>query len=171
MNERIEVLYDREHTLGHAFFIPVIDKLRNDGNEVAFAELGSVFKNKIIPLLQEYFSEDWNKIRLVLGDNQKETAKLGELVFVGEKRCEYQTIFGNNHGLDSYEQEKVIYQLAPFTTKTEVTLVWDKAEAYQAIYDLNAVTNKVPSIATETIKDSRLAGQADGAEEKTPEQA
>ena len=105
MNERIEVLYDREHTLGHAFFIPVIDKLKNDENEFAFAELCSVFKNKIIPLLQEYFSEDWNKIRLVLGDNQKETAKLGELVFIGEKRCEYQAIFGNNHGLDSYEQE------------------------------------------------------------------
>lgn len=61
MNDRIEVLYDREHTLGHAFFkgVSTLDKL------------GEVFENKIIPLLQEYFFEDYEKIALVLGDNAK----------------------------------------------------------------------------------------------------
>ena len=62
INERIEYLYDRDHTIGHAYFINVAD----------METLANVFKNKILPLLQEYFYDDWEKIRLVLGDNQKE---------------------------------------------------------------------------------------------------
>ena len=61
MNQRIEVLYDREHTLGHAFFMPLID-------DPTIENLAGIFKNKIIPLLQEYFFEDWEKIRMVLKD-------------------------------------------------------------------------------------------------------
>ena len=64
MNRRITVLYDREHTIGHAYFMP----LRDDNSVEKLAE---IFKNKVIPLLQEYFYEDCEKIRLVLGDNQK----------------------------------------------------------------------------------------------------
>ena len=62
MNQRIEVLYDREHTLGHAFFIPLKNK-----EKATLDQLASIFKNKIIPLLQEYFYEDYEKIMLVLG--------------------------------------------------------------------------------------------------------
>jgi 5-methylcytosine-specific restriction protein B len=64
MNQRIEVLYDREHTLGHAFFMSLIDT-------PTIENLAGIFKNKIIPLLQEYFFEDWEKIRIVLGDDNK----------------------------------------------------------------------------------------------------
>jgi 5-methylcytosine-specific restriction endonuclease McrBC GTP-binding regulatory subunit McrB len=71
LNERIEILYDREHTLGHAFFMPVKDKLE-DSAAAAWVELQSVFKNKIMPLLAEYFFEDWEKICLVLAVNQKQ---------------------------------------------------------------------------------------------------
>lgn len=67
MNRRIEALYDREHTLGHAFFMP----LKNE-KKVTIDQLASIFTNKIIPLLQEYFYEDYEKIMLVLGiDPQK----------------------------------------------------------------------------------------------------
>ena len=64
INERIEYLYDRDHTIGHAYFMSL-----KDGADIE--ELASIFKNKILPLLQEYFYDDWEKIRLVLGDNQK----------------------------------------------------------------------------------------------------
>ena len=58
INERIEYLYDREHTIGHAYFCDVDD----------IAKLKKVFLNKIIPLLQEYFYEDYKKIRDVIGE-------------------------------------------------------------------------------------------------------
>ena len=64
MNQRIEVLYDREHTLGHAFFMSL-------NNASSIGDLAEIFQHKIIPLLQEYFFEDWEKIRIVLGDDRK----------------------------------------------------------------------------------------------------
>jgi hypothetical protein len=63
LNARIEALYDREHTLGHAFFI----ELKEDGKN-NIETLARIFKNKIIPLLQEYFFDDWGKIQLILGE-------------------------------------------------------------------------------------------------------
>ncbi len=63
INERIEALYDREHTIGHAYFTPLL-------KEASLDKLADIFKNKIIPLLQEYFYEDYEKIRLVVADNQ-----------------------------------------------------------------------------------------------------
>ena len=68
INDRIEYLYDRDHTIGHAYFMPLKDS-------ADISELASIFKNKILPLLQEYFYDDWEKIRLVLGDNQKQDDK------------------------------------------------------------------------------------------------
>jgi 5-methylcytosine-specific restriction protein B len=130
MNDRIEVLYDREHTLGHAFFIPVIDKLEFEGEKAAFKELQNVFKNKIIPLLEEYFFEDWNKIRLVLGDNRKPEGS--PLIFVKQKVDTYENIFGANHGLETYEDNKTTYTLTDFNY---VSGAWHLAEAYKAIYD------------------------------------
>ncbi|MBO0613397.1 AAA family ATPase [Thiothrix fructosivorans] len=61
MNKRITALYDRDHTLGHAFFMSLT-------NESPLAKLREVFERQILPLLQEYFFEDWNKIRLVVGN-------------------------------------------------------------------------------------------------------
>lgn len=59
INDRIEYLYDREHTIGHAYFMDIRDL---DG-------LKRVFQTKIIPLLQEYFYEDYAKINVVLNNN------------------------------------------------------------------------------------------------------
>jgi 5-methylcytosine-specific restriction endonuclease McrBC GTP-binding regulatory subunit McrB len=67
LNARIEVLYDREHTIGHAYFT----ELRDIKEEFRFTVLQNIFRNRVLPLLQEYFFDDWEKIRLVLGDNQK----------------------------------------------------------------------------------------------------
>ncbi len=64
INKRIEVLYDRDHTIGHAFFTGLTSSSKLD-------DLALIFENKIIPLLQEYFYEDYEKIQMVLGDNSK----------------------------------------------------------------------------------------------------
>ncbi|EPN9986658.1 TPA: AAA family ATPase [Vibrio cholerae] len=128
LNERIEILYDREHTLGHAFFMPVKALLDENKEEEAIAKLVSVFQNKVIPLLQEYFFEDWHKIRLVLGDNQR-----GErLQFIGETTLDeskLNALFGAEHELDHYGDASKRYELKPFTDE-----VWRQPETYIGIY-------------------------------------
>ena len=62
MNERIRFLLDREHQIGHTYFIDV-----DNVNNIDFLSKG--FKTKIIPLLQEYFYDNWEKIDLALNKN------------------------------------------------------------------------------------------------------
>ncbi|EHZ6901799.1 AAA family ATPase [Vibrio cholerae] len=128
LNERIEILYDREHTLGHAFFMPVKALLDENKEEEAFAKLVSVFQNKVIPLLQEYFFEDWHKIRLVLGDNQRGD----RLQFIGETTLDeskLNALFGAEHELNHYGDAPKRYELKPFTDE-----VWRQPETYIGIY-------------------------------------
>lgn len=86
MNRRITVLYDREHTIGHAYFIPLKDN-------PTVEQLAEIFENAIIPLLQEYFYEDYEKIRLVLGDNNKNSHD-EQFIIATEHSCH--DLFGNN---------------------------------------------------------------------------
>lgn len=62
MNKRIKVLLDRDHCIGHAYFTSLIE-------EPSLELLMTIFEKRIIPLLQEYFFDDWTKINLVLGEN------------------------------------------------------------------------------------------------------
>lgn len=80
INQRIEALIGRDHVIGHAYFLPIktLDDLRQ------------VFLNKIIPLLAEYFFEDWSKIRLVLADHLKPA----EQQMVQEVNTDAQALFG-----------------------------------------------------------------------------
>ena len=64
MNRRIAALLDKEHCLGHAYFMGL-------GDSVSVAELAEVFKKHIVPLLEEYFFADWEKIQWVLNDHRK----------------------------------------------------------------------------------------------------
>lgn len=86
LNQRIEFLLDRNHTIGHAYFMEI----------ESIEELYRIFLNKIIPLLQEYFYNDWEKIRLILGQDiiLRETIRTRE-------------VFGKN--LDDYDDETYKY--------------------------------------------------------------
>lgn len=93
INKRIEVLYDREHTIGHAYFM----KLKNDPS---LETLASIFENAIIPLLQEYFYEDYSKIQLILGDNAKEDRDK----FILDEKLTINDVFKNNPDVDLAEK-------------------------------------------------------------------
>ena len=84
MNKRIEILCDREHTIGHSYFMPLQDTPTLDC-------LAGIFKNSIVPLLQEYFFDDYEKIRLVLADNQKPEG----LQFITKLVVDITSLFGN----------------------------------------------------------------------------
>ena len=98
INKRVEYLYDRDHTIGHAYFMSLKEN-------ATFEELENIFRNKIIPLLQEYFYDDWEKIRLVLADNQKEE----NYQFIKAKEYDIKSLFGdkNNDLLDIDEVPKI----------------------------------------------------------------
>ncbi|PJQ57575.1 AAA family ATPase [Campylobacter jejuni subsp. jejuni] len=116
INTRIEYLLDREKTIGHAFFVSVEN----------LEDLKKVFQNKIIPLLQEYFYNDYALINAVLNDNG--------MIFEDKKDDKYLQKIKN---LDSVNSERSIYNIASFDDK-----IWDKIEIYQAIYN-DEIANKL----------------------------
>lgn len=59
INDRITVLLDRDHRIGHSYFM----------NMDSIEDLAKTFQNNVIPLLQEYFYEDWKKIEQTLNNN------------------------------------------------------------------------------------------------------
>lgn len=113
INRRIEFLFDREHTIGHAFFT----SLKND-NSNSIGRLAAIFRNSIIPLLQEYFYDDYEKIRLVLGDNHK---KDEQFQFIKKANISPKALFGESIRLES----TALYSL-------NEDALW-KIESYQGI--------------------------------------
>ena len=114
INKRIKVLYDREHTIGHAYFIKLL-------TDPTLENLSLIFKNSIIPLLQEYFYEDYQKIQLVLGDNQTKDDNLKFIKTINFDKG----LFGNVNEMD-VNVDRVIYEVNPdaFANK----------ESYRKIY-------------------------------------
>ncbi|OIR25183.1 McrB family protein [Bathymodiolus thermophilus thioautotrophic gill symbiont] len=90
INKRIEILYDREHLIGHSFLMNIDD----------LSGLKNAFKNKILPLLEEYFYDDFENIRKVLNDKK---GKFYQKIEVDES-----LFFGNeNIQKDSYKKANI----------------------------------------------------------------
>lgn len=103
INERITFLYDREHTIGHAFFTRLKD-------EPTLEALSAIFKKSVIPLLQEYFYEDYQKIQLVLGDNAKTD---DSLKFIKDEKVNIRQVFkGSTDELIDIEKRYTINDAA-----------------------------------------------------------
>ena len=105
MNERIRILHDREHQIGHTYFMDVSD----------MDSLAKTFKNRIIPLLQEYFYDNWEKIDLVLNKNG----------FIQKINLDYSFLQGS----DLVDPERKLYELL-----REDDNRWQEADRYKKIY-------------------------------------
>ena len=86
INQRIEYLYDREHTIGHAFFTGLKD-------DPSIERLASIFEKSVIPLLQEYFYEDYEKIQLILGDDGKRKDEEKQYQFIRDEGIKTSELF------------------------------------------------------------------------------
>lgn len=102
INSRIEFLIDKDHTIGHSYFLKIKD------NQTIEA-LALIFKNEIIPLLSEYFYGDFEKIQLVLGDNKDWKSK-SDSKFFTIKPSQQKALFGKEEAVEGYD-EKIIFEL------------------------------------------------------------
>jgi hypothetical protein len=105
INKRIEVLIDKDHQIGHSYFIGIQN----------IVDLQRTFKDKIIPLLEEYFYGDFGKIGLVLG---------GEFI----ESVENKTAFPKNFPYEKdFLEDKKIYHI----TSSES---WE-VDTFKSIYE------------------------------------
>ena len=103
INSRIEFLIDKDHTIGHSYFLKIKDNQTVEG-------LASIFKNEIIPLLTEYFYGDFEKIQLVLGENKDWKSKSDSKFFFNRKPSQQKALFGKEEAVEGYD-EKIIFEL------------------------------------------------------------
>ncbi len=89
INQRIEALLDRDHRLGHAFFLSLTET-------PTLSELARIFREHIIPLLEEYFFEDWQRIHWVLNDHRKVQAYR----FIRAPESSADDLFGTSVSID-----------------------------------------------------------------------
>ena len=104
MNERIAALLDREHQIGDTYLLEV-EEIR---------KLSDTFRNRIFPLLQEYFFDDWAKIRVVLGNN----------AFVSGKKVDIRS-----EERESVDEDRVVYERLPDEDRR-----WEDPGEYRKIY-------------------------------------
>ena len=116
LNDRIEYLLDRDHTIGHALFL----------NIETLAQLQDVLAQRVIPLLQEYFFEDMGKVRLVL------TGKSNGKAFIKSSKLEPSKLFPGSAETVGTETRTT------FTVTDRRT--WT-AEQIRSLYDASAAAN------------------------------
>lgn len=122
MNQRIEVLLDRDHCLGHAYFMP----LKADAS---LTRLEAIFRNQILPLLQEYFFEDWQRIAWVLNDHSKAPSDQ----FIQQRKSLTEQLFGQEVGKGLVDSN--------WTLNDEA---FERLESYLGIPDVLLLANQQP---------------------------
>lgn len=115
LNARIEFLYDSDHLLGQAFFIP----LKESAN---LEKLNEIFTRIVIPLLQEYFYEDGEKIQLILWDHEEQWWKDWSEKLLQESNTKKESILWIKN--EEYEDKKV------YAVNSDPTL-----NSYRKIYE------------------------------------
>ena len=135
INRRIAVLLDRDHQIGHTYFLGV----------KTTQALAKAFQHSIVPLLQEYFYDDWEKIQAVLNDNGfvKHTSPPNELVQA-----------------NLTDENQKIYNLLPRNDKQ-----WTNPAAYQIIYGKAASSSSADSESN----DGASASEADSEAQAEPD--
>lgn len=102
INRRIEYLLDKDHMIGHSYFLKIKEN-------PSLESLGLLFKNEIIPLLNEYFYGDFEKIQLVLGDNKDWKSK-NSIKFFTQKSSGQKSLFGKEEVIEGYD-DKLVFEL------------------------------------------------------------
>ena len=103
MNQRIEVLLDRDHCIGHANFMSL-------KKQPTLEHLATIFNQKIIPQLQEYFFDDWARINLILFNNG---------MIIEDKDIKIASLFPPNIRDDiHYSEQKKIWKINEEAFKT-----------------------------------------------------
>lgn len=125
MNERIEVLLDRDHRIGHAYFIELVDV-----DKRTLPHLAAIFRQKILPLLQEYFFEDWQRIQWVLNDHRKAASDC----FVYQRQLNTSFLFGAGVDVPTHNQLWCINEEA-----------YERPEAYRGITDAESLSQEKPA--------------------------
>lgn len=87
INLRIEALLGPDYLLGHAWFMPLKE-------DKSLARLSDIFRRQILPQLQEYFFDDWDRIRWVLNDHRK--GRREEYCFIRSRGVDTNDLFGPN---------------------------------------------------------------------------
>jgi len=109
INDRIESVYDRDHSIGHAYFTGL---WKEQDGAYRFNALAAIFRNRVLPLLEEYFFKDWQKIRLVLADDQKDIP-MQFVCETADPKQDLPALFGSDHGLENYAIRRR-YSLQPW---------------------------------------------------------
>lgn len=90
MNKRITILLDRDHQIGHSYFINTTYKDDNNNNNPE--TLKKIWFQEIIPLLNEYFYGDWDKLQALLGkagtNNTSFINEIGDVKFANDYSCD-----------------------------------------------------------------------------------
>ena len=96
INQRIEYLLDKDHLIGHSYFMKI----------KTWHDLCETMRNNIVPLLQEYFYNDWEKIALVMGDTESFEKDDTEKIII-KNRFQSQKLFKKDYN----DEEIDIYSL------------------------------------------------------------